>query len=816
MMLGMSWLDWKLGGRMLLKYPGLSVIGGLTLAIAIGLGAVWFEVTHQMLNPRLPLPEGDRIVSIENWDAAASHVEPRSLYDFQIWRTQLTSIRELGAYRSYERNLITPDGNAQPAEVAGISASAFALTRVPPLLGRTLIDADEVPGAPDVIVIGYDIWQSRFNGALDVVGRTVRIGRTQATIVGVMPQGFGFPVSHQLWLPLRPVTVAPRQGPGIRVFGRLAEGASLEVAQAELTTIGQRVAAVNATTHAQLRPRVERYGAIDLDEALLARLSNIIGWLILAAACANVATLMFARTATREAEIVVRNALGASRRRVMMQLLVEALVLSCVSAVAGLVAASFILDFGVGLLADEIGRPFWFRFSLGPATLLYAGLMAVGGAVLTGLLPALRATGPRVQTALTKMSGGSTSIRFGGVWSVMIVLQVAFAALCLPFGFAAAVFVLHEGSRSSFPGAEYLTFRPELDGDVAGTATGEFPEDVYRTRLLHVHEELRRRLESDPSVAAVTFANGLPGTYYPLRKVEAQRGNGPPVLVDANIESDRVKTATVDIGYFDAFGFSLVAGRAFHSGDIGADNAVIINETLARNIGGNPLGVRIRYAAGGTEQPASPWFEVVGVVRDEGSIEPGKPDFVYLAKSAADVSPLQVAVHVRGDAAAFASRLRATATQVEPGLRLYDILSLDEVLRRRRLPEIHGAVAGVAFVLLIAALSAAGLYSLMSVAVTRRTREIGIRLAIGANPRAVLAALFARAATQITIGILIANALMAPTMRLLGISELRVLHVLVAMAVTSAGMLLIGLAACAVPARRALRIQATQAMKYVG
>jgi putative ABC transport system permease protein len=816
MMLGMSWLDWKLGGRMLLKYPGLSVIGGLTLAIAIGLGAVWFEVTHQILNPRLPLADGDRIVSIENWDVAASHIEPRSLYDFQIWRAQLTSIKELGAYRSYERNLITPDGNAQPGEVAEISASAFALTRVAPLLGRTLIDADDVPGAPDVIVIGYDIWQSRFNGALDVVGRTVRIGRTQATIVGVMPQGFGFPVSHQLWLPLRAGTVAPRQGPAIRVFGRLAEGASPEVAQAELTTIGQRVAAVNATTHAQLRPRVERYGAIDVDEALLARLSNIVAWLILAAACANVATLMFARTATREAEIVVRNALGASRRRVMMQLLVEALVLSCVSAVAGLVAASFILDFGVGLLGDEIGRPFWFRFSLGPATLLYAGLMAVGGAVLTGLLPALRATGPRVQTALTKMSGGSTSIRFGGVWSVMIVLQVAFAALCLPFGFAAAVFVLHEGSRSSLPGAEYLTFRPELDGDVAGTAAGEFREDVYRTRLLNVHEELKRRLESDPSVAAVTFANGLPGTYYPLRKVEAQRGNGPPVLVDANIESDRVKTATVDIGYFDAFGFSVVAGRAFHAGDIGADNAVIINETLARNIGGNPLGVRIRYAAGGAEQPASPWYEVVGVVRDEGSIEPGRPDFVYLPKSAADVSPLQVAVHVRGDAAAFAARLRATATQVEPGLRLYDILSLDEVLRRRKLPEIKGAVAGVAFVLLIAALSAAGLYSLMSVAVTRRTREVGIRIAIGANPRAVLAALFARSATQITIGILIANALMAPTMRLLGISELRVLHVLVAMAVTSAGMLLIGLAACAVPARRALGIQATEAMKYVG
>ncbi|MGH7462273.1 MAG: ABC transporter permease, partial [Longimicrobiales bacterium] len=449
------------------------------------------------------------------------------------------------------------------------------------------------------------------NGSADIIGRLVRVGRLPATIVGVMPQGFGFPYNHQLWVPLRLGSVLPRQGPAVEVFGRLADGASIESAQAELTTIGRRIATGNATTHAQLRPRVSRYASVDLEEALLARLSNIIAWLILAAACANVATLMFARTATREAEIVVRNALGASRGRVMMQLLVEAMVLSAVAAVAGLMAVSFAMDFGVGLLASEIGQlPFWFQFSIGPTTLVYAGLLAVAGGVLTGLLPALRATGPRVQTALTKLSGGSTSIRFGGVWSVMIVLQVAFAALCLPFGFAAAYFLLHESARPSLAGAEYLTFRPELDSNVALTATGEFREDVYRTRLLSVLEQLRHRLESDPSVAAVTFANGLPGDYFPLRKVEAQRGDGPPVLVDANIESDRVKTATVDIGYFDAFRFSLVAGRAFHAGDVGAENAVIINETLARNMGGNALGVRIRYAAGGADQPASPWYEV--------------------------------------------------------------------------------------------------------------------------------------------------------------------------------------------------------------
>jgi hypothetical protein len=254
MILGTSWLDWKLGGRMLVKYPGLSVIAVITLAVAIALGAGWFEVTRQFIDPRIPLPDGDRIVRIDNWDAGESAVEPRSLYDFQLWREQLTSIQELGAYRSFERNLITPDGTAYPASVAEISASAFPLTRVQPLLGRTLMESDVAPGAADVVVIGYDVWQQRFNGDRGVIGRTVRLGRTPATIVGVMPEGFGFPVSHQLWVPLRVSNAAPRTGPAIRSFGRLTDGANLESVQTELTTIGQRVATMNPTTHARLRP----------------------------------------------------------------------------------------------------------------------------------------------------------------------------------------------------------------------------------------------------------------------------------------------------------------------------------------------------------------------------------------------------------------------------------------------------------------------------------------------------------------------------------------------------------------------------------
>jgi putative ABC transport system permease protein len=817
MRLRTSWLDWKLGGRMLVKYPGLSVIGGLTLAAAIGLGAGWFEVTRQLTNPRLPLPDGDRIVRIDIWDAAASRVDPRSLYDFQLWREQLRSISQLGAYRSFERNLILPDGSVYPAPVAEISASAFPMTRVPPLLGRTLNESDAQPGAADVVMIGYDVWQTRFNGARDVIGRTVRLGRTPVTIVGVMPEGFRFPVRHQLWVPLRATNAAPRAGPGIRVFGRLADGATLESAQAELNTIGKRTTAMNPTTHAQLLPRVFLYAAPAWDDQQFAgflRLSNIIAWLILAAACSNVATLMFARNATREAEIVVRNALGASRNRVLMQLFVEACVLCAFAALVGLVGVNFILKYGMRLWPDpNLQLPFWYHFRVRPSTVIYATILALSGAALVGLLPAIKATGSRVQTAVARMGSGSPSIQFGGVWSVMIVLQVAFAALCLPFALGIASDVLRgDKSKPAFPLQEYLTFRLELDRDTTLSAAGALRATEFRARLTNVYEELKRRLETEPSVVAVTFAQPLPGMGHPARQVEVQRATEPPVLVTGDVDGDRVWIADVDIGFFDAFRIPLVTGRAFHTGDAAAKNVAIINETLARNIGGNPLGVRLRYAGSAAGQQANPWYEVVGVVRNRDVAD---AEFMFTPVSAADVSPLVVGIHLRGDAGAFAPRLRALATQVEPGLRLYDVVPLDEFGRREGVAVIRITFAIVAITMLVMALSAAGLYSLMSVAVTRRTREIGIRLALGATPRSVLGALFARATVQVTIGILIGSALQPPLMTALGQRE-TVGEVLPVILAASAVMLLTGLVACGVPARRALRIQPTEAVRYAG
>lgn len=254
---GISWLDFKLGARMLVKYPGLTLVGGLGMAVAIALGAGVFSVVDAMTNPTLPLDEGDRIVAVENLDVASNNqVRATHLHDLGTWREELRAVEAFGAYRDVDRNLVTADGQAEPLRTAEMTASGFRVARVPPLLGRYLIEAGERPGAPPVVVIGYDVWRRRFAGRTDVVGRTLQLGATTHTVVGVMPEGFAFPVNNRLWVPLRLDPSAHERGkaPPISVFGRLAPGVTLEQAQAQLAAIGQRMASAHPETHQHMRP----------------------------------------------------------------------------------------------------------------------------------------------------------------------------------------------------------------------------------------------------------------------------------------------------------------------------------------------------------------------------------------------------------------------------------------------------------------------------------------------------------------------------------------------------------------------------------
>ncbi|HEX2095103.1 MAG TPA: ABC transporter permease, partial [Longimicrobiaceae bacterium] len=228
--LGVSWLDFKVGLRMLARYPGLTVVGTVAIAVAIALGTVYFEALNKWRNPRLPIRDADRVVSIRNWDMNAVTTEGRSLHDFAIWREQVRTVDNLGAAVVFVRNLATEDGRVEPVRGAEVTASAFGLMGTAPLLGRTLTAQDEQPAEPPVVVISHTLWKARFGSDPGVVGRTVKLGTATATIVGVMPEGFGFPVRERIWTPLRvdASALAPRTGPAVSIFGRLAPGASLD------------------------------------------------------------------------------------------------------------------------------------------------------------------------------------------------------------------------------------------------------------------------------------------------------------------------------------------------------------------------------------------------------------------------------------------------------------------------------------------------------------------------------------------------------------------------------------------------------------
>src|SRR5262245_52459650 len=254
-----SWLDWKLGARMLLRHPALTIIGGLSLAAAIAIGVVGIEVADELLYKRLPFDEGSRVVRLETQDAAALRVEQRVLHDFASWRRSLETLTELGAARLSERNVLTGEGRVESLRVAEITASAFPLTRVPPLLGRPLQQTDEIQGADPVVVLSYDVWQRQFLQDPAILGRVVTVGRTPRTVVGVMPKQFGFPRNQQLWVPLPVQDAPPREGPPVQVFGRLARGASWQDAAAELELASARLAQDHTATHEKLRTRVRAF-----------------------------------------------------------------------------------------------------------------------------------------------------------------------------------------------------------------------------------------------------------------------------------------------------------------------------------------------------------------------------------------------------------------------------------------------------------------------------------------------------------------------------------------------------------------------------
>jgi len=800
------WLDIKLGVRMLIKYPGLALAGGagIAVAVAISTGMYSFVFTN-LITDSLPLDEGDRIVSIEIWDTAAGRPERRSLYDYHVWREGLTSVQEISALRVLAPSLIVPGARPENVVVAAISASGFSVARVRPLMGRYIEAGDEREGASSVIVIGEYVWRNRFASDPAILGRSIQLGATSYSIVGVMPKGYAFPFNDHFWIPLRAglPPSEPRTGPDLMVFGRLAPGATIESAQAELTGISQRTAQAFPMIYAQLRPQVLPYaqpfvglhGSQDLAGLLMMQ-----GMLValLALVCLNVAILVYTRTAMRRGEIGLRTALGASRGRIVTQLFVEALVLSVAAALAGVAIAAFGLrQIGAALQSVGVELPFWITFQLSPDAVLYAVVLSVFAAAIIGIVPAIQATKRGLQNSLR--IAGAEGIRLGKTWTVLIIAQVTFAVAILPPAVSSAWQDAMDGIAGvGFAADEYLSAQLGMDS----------APDRFAPR----QTEVMRRLAEEPRVAGITYAMFNPGDE-----------GGAQIEVEGGAEVREAHFNRVDVNFFRVFEVPILGGREFGPGDIQA-GTVLVNQPFAQDIlGGDALGRRIRYVrrtrdAAARTADSERWFEIVGIVSDfptgasQGMRDPNRAK-VYHAVGAGQLQPAMMSIRMHdGAPSSFIPRLQEITLAVDPDLNLRQIRSLGDAMRSEQWISRMTAAAFLSITATVLMLSSAGVYSLMAFTVSQRRKEIGIRIALGAGRKRIVTSIFSRALLQLAAGATFGAALVIWFERGSGGVIMRG-HGAVVLPAVALVIIAVGFLATLGPARRSLRIEPTEALR---
>jgi predicted permease len=797
-----SILDLKLAFRMLVRYPGLTLTGGLGIAVAVAVGVGFFALLHSRFYPVIPLPDGERLVGLENWDRSTHREERRALQDFLVWRAEMKSVEDITAFRDVTRNAIAPDGSVEVAQVAEITPAGFRLTRVPPLLGRGLVDADATPGAPPVVVIGADVWRGRFASDPRALGRQLRLGRTMHSVVGVMPEGFAFPVNHRYWIPMaepRPDASRDRRGPQLYIAGRLAPGFSLTSANAELAAIGTRMAAAFPQTHEHLRPEVVPYAypfaGMSRSSADMFWPGSVLVGLILVVVSVNVAILVYARTATRLGELAVRSALGASRARLVGQLCAESCVLSTAAAVIGVLLAKVALDWTRAGLSTLQQANFWSDYTLSGAGVGFGIALAVLAAVITGLVPALRAT--RRRADLRRFTPGA--LRLGRTWTTLIIVQVSIASAALPAAVGLGWFQVRDiFNLPRFPVNEIVFADVTLDRE--SVAPGQ--------DLARMQEQLSLKLDETSTVVRHAFLIGLPNI-----------GRGGRIVIENDPAppgtSHQIQPATVDVNFFRTFDVNVLAGREFAAGDFGggAPGAVLVNRAFVDRVllGGSALGRRIRFDG----DAQSRWREIVGVVENIDANPFGdalSAPRVYQPLMNAERTRASLAVRIaESERGGLARRLPEIAAGIDPALQVR-IGPFEDLYRLQRLGLTTAAIGIGVALLSVILLSSAGIYALMSFTVTQRRREIAIRTALGAQPRRLLGGIFGQAARRLSAGVVIGAGLVL----LLDYSqdgEVLAGHAGSVVPLVIGVMIAVGLAAAFGPARRGLRIEPVEALK---
>jgi putative ABC transport system permease protein len=811
-MLASLFSDLRFAMRMLRKTPGLSAAAILTIGLGVGLVTQTFSSVYGTVLRGPAVPNRHRLVHVNERIPSLDRTDDEMpLLVYLDLRRQQTVFDDLGA--GYEANLNLAGEGSPPERVRGDveSANALALLGVPPLLGRVFRAGEDAPDAPPRIVISYRLWQTRFVGDPSVVGRTIRVNGEATEIIGVMPKGFRFPFDEDAWTTLRldPAKMG-RADWRVDVFGRTRAGVPPQAVGADMDRIARWLSDtyprdVKPATF-PVEPYTERYMPRQIAEVLFLELVATFGVLLIA--CANVTNLLLARSAVRYREVAIRTALGAKRSRLVGQLFAEASVLALLGGALGTLlawAGALAMDHAI----VSIQKPYWIMVRMDGRALAFSLGMTLLATLAAGTIPALRASGTGVGEVLKDEGRGSSSLRVSRLSAALVVGQITVSGAIL---LAAGLMVKSLVNLRNV----HLGFEPT--GVLVGTVTlpaADYPDSGERLRFF---QDLQERLRAEPGAESVALASGLPSLGAEQWAV-AVEGKSYPEDRDYPVTNGSVVTD----GFFETMKVGVLRGRAFHPGEVwdASDPVAVVNQSLAHKLfgGGDPVGRHIRIGRGAS---TAPWLRIVGVVPDlhigggVGGIGDDRvpPEELYVPPATMAYRTLNVAVRTRGAPAAFAPRLRAVVSGLDPNLPVYGVAPMPRAIQTAT--WFFGLFGTVFVIFGVTALimASVGLYGIMAFSVNQRRQEMGVRMAVGAGPRQIMAIVLRRGAAQVGVGVVLGLGLGFLMARPLSVVTFGVSLTDPAVYLAIVGTLvLVGLLACVVPARSAMKTDAVETLR---
>jgi predicted permease len=806
--------DLRYGVRVLSRQPGFALVAVLTLALGVGANTAIFTVVDAALLRSLPYAEPGRLVHLWETKPQADFGEREASYpDYLDWREGGGEVFEaVGGYTQGSFTLSAGGETPERVGGAGVTASFFEVLGVRAAAGRAFLAEDESPSAGRAVMLSHGLWRRRFGADPSLVGKSVTLNGLDFNVVGVLPEGFHFAKVGEAdaWVLLRPTPMQRerRYFHWLHVVARLRKGVEFGAAQSRMTAVGASVAAGDPSAHAgtgvRLVPLQEEFvGGL---KPVLFVLLGAVGFVLLIA-CVNVANLLLARSTARQKEIAIRVALGASRWRLVRQLLTESTVLALAGGGLGLVLALWGVDLLVAAIppAQLAYMPYLRELSVDGGVLAFTCALSVLTGVLFGLTPALEATKTDLQGSLKEGSRASGTRGAKGLRGFLVVSEVALALVLL----VGAGLMLKSLLRM-------LSVDPGFRTENLLTLKLTLPAVRYGddSKAAAFYEQLLGRVENLPGVGGAAAVSNLP--------LSGDGGTGTPQVVGRpRAESDASGESylrTVSAGYFDVMGVPLLKGRALNERDrAGAQAVVIVNRTFAERTfpGEDPLGKRLTFRFTADQPP----YEIVGVVGDEkvAGLDARTAPVIYFPYLQGPDSTMSLVVRTSGDPESLTAAVRGEAQALDREVPLYSVMTMERLIAdsaptfMRRYPAyLVGVFAGVALLLAVV-----GIYGVISYAVGQRTREIAIRVALGAQHRDVLGMVLRQGMLLALAGVLVGLAGALALTRLLagllfGVSAADPS----VYALVSALLMLVALLACYVPARRATRVDPMVALRY--